>query len=359
MTHSLAPIESQALAVWREPTEAIAEAKKAADALIQVINSKPKALIFNDEQYIEIDDWQLVGSFYGCTADIEWTRPIEIVAADHTSMIRGWEARAIMRDRTGRILTHAEAMCLDDEDKWKARPKYEWQYVCKDGSRSTDDPGRDQIIWEPTGEQHPDGRPKSRPQKERNLVGTTAVPSFQLRSMAQTRAIAKAHSNIFRWVVTLAGYKATPAEEMDGMIEYVDNQTHSKDTERSLQQHPEPVDGDWTTDIPAEVPEKPATVAQETRSPVPATSAPSRPVAVPAPGTTIVAEVGKPVTGKSASGQWTYWPIRFADGRRASTFSETTMQQAQDAMITSRPVVAVIVPGKKPNTFNLEKLEVR
>lgn len=37
---------------------------------------------------------------------------------------------------------------------------------------------------------------------------------FQLRSMAQTRACAKALRNVLAWVVMLAGYKTTPAEEM-------------------------------------------------------------------------------------------------------------------------------------------------
>ena len=37
--------------------------------------------------------------------------------------------------------------------------------------------------------------------------------------MAQTRACAKALSNLFKWVVVLAGYKPTPAEEMTGTVE--------------------------------------------------------------------------------------------------------------------------------------------
>src|SRR5262249_27437128 len=41
-------------------------------------------------------------------------------------------------------------------------------------------------------------------------------PLFQLRSMAQTRACAKAMRNVLAWVVVLAGYAPTPAEEMTG-----------------------------------------------------------------------------------------------------------------------------------------------
>ena len=39
-------------------------------------------------------------------------------------------------------------------------------------------------------------------------------PWFQLASMAQTRAGAKALRNVLAWVVVLAGYRPTPAEEL-------------------------------------------------------------------------------------------------------------------------------------------------
>jgi hypothetical protein len=42
-------------------------------------------------------------------------------------------------------------------------------------------------------------------------------PLYQLRSMAQTRAQAKALRGVLAWVAVLAGYNPTPAEEMDGV----------------------------------------------------------------------------------------------------------------------------------------------
>jgi hypothetical protein len=39
-------------------------------------------------------------------------------------------------------------------------------------------------------------------------------PYFQQLSMAQTRALSKAFRNVLSWIVVLAGYNATPAEEM-------------------------------------------------------------------------------------------------------------------------------------------------
>jgi len=38
---------------------------------------------------------------------------------------------------------------------------------------------------------------------------------YAIASMAQTRAIGKAYRNILSWIVKMAGYEATPAEEID------------------------------------------------------------------------------------------------------------------------------------------------
>lgn len=43
-------------------------------------------------------------------------------------------------------------------------------------------------------------------------------PNFARRSMAQTRAAAKAHRLAFSWVMGLAGYASTPAEEMEAAV---------------------------------------------------------------------------------------------------------------------------------------------
>lgn len=44
-------------------------------------------------------------------------------------------------------------------------------------------------------------------------------PRYARRSMAITRATGKAYRLGFSWIMTLAGYEPTPAEEMDGIIE--------------------------------------------------------------------------------------------------------------------------------------------
>lgn len=192
--------------VKRKPKEVLAEAADVSKALTKWMKEKRKPVVFNGEQYPEFEDWQLCGQFYGITAKTIWTRPVEF------GDVMGFEARAVAIDRNGNELSAAEAMCLNDEEKWSKRTKYEWQYVTKDGGHSSEDPGYDQIVWEP----NPMKPGKKRPKKEKVKIGEEAVPLFQLKSMAQTRAGAKALRNILSWVFVLAGFEPRIAEEFTG-----------------------------------------------------------------------------------------------------------------------------------------------
>lgn len=171
---SVIPYEATDLRIAREPEAILAEAKKAAAALMQVVELKKNPVIFNKEQYIEFEDWQTVAKFYGITARVTNTTFVDYGG------VHGFEAGADAIGPDGRVLSHAESLCLNDEDNWSTRAKYE--YV--NGSRKK--------------------------------VGDAPVPLFQLKSMAQTRACAKVLRNILAWVVVLAGYKPSVAEEMTG-----------------------------------------------------------------------------------------------------------------------------------------------
>jgi hypothetical protein len=159
---SIVPVpEIQNHAIAREPQEVLDEAMKAAKLLKSVIDQKARPVRFNNETYLEFEDWQTVGRFYGATAR---------VIANSTQYVQygevvGFQASAeVIDQRTGNVLSVAEAMCLSDEPNWSKKPL------------------------------------------------------FQIRSMAQTRACAKAFRNVFSWVVVLAGYRPTPAEEMEGVF---------------------------------------------------------------------------------------------------------------------------------------------
>lgn len=149
--------------VTRDPEKELAFGQKCATALMGVINKKPKKVIINGEQYLEFEDWQTIARFFNLTVGTDWTKRLE----------NGYEARAVVYDQNGTVIGSAESSCLRDEPKWNTR-------------------------------------------KTKN--GDELVPEFQLRSMAQTRACAKALRNCLAWVAVLAGYKPTPAEEMDGVI---------------------------------------------------------------------------------------------------------------------------------------------
>lgn len=146
--------QNQDVQIYRDPTAVLADAKKAATALAQVVAGKKKPVIMNGEQYLEFEDWQTVGRFYGVTAKVVSTEFMDL------SGVQGFQAKAVAIRADGMEVSAAESMCLNDEPNWKSKPL------------------------------------------------------FQLRSMAQTRACAKALRNVLAWVVVLAGYKPTPAEEM-------------------------------------------------------------------------------------------------------------------------------------------------
>jgi len=178
MATELAEIGSiQSLAVsLRNPTEILVEAQERAAALQDVVKRTGSSQRIGDKDHLKIEAWITIGQFYGCTARCRAAEPVEIEG------ITGFKAHAeVVHDRTGQVITEADAYCMRDEDRWNTRSVYEWQ-----GGQKT-------------------------------KVGDERVPMFQLASMAQTRAMAKALAAKFRWVVVLAGYSPTPAEEMTGI----------------------------------------------------------------------------------------------------------------------------------------------
>lgn len=201
---------SDALTLTRDPSDMLAEATKAAKALMAVMASKPDKVMMNGQQYIENEDWQTIGHFYGATAQIESDHFVEF------GDVKGWEATAILVSRDGRTLGRATAMCLNDEEKWSSRAKYEWHYVMKNGAILNEEAarkaGNSAMVWEDSG------GGKSRPKKQKVEVGITSVPMFQLRSMAQTRASSKVHRTVLAFVPVLAGFSPTPAEELPDAV---------------------------------------------------------------------------------------------------------------------------------------------
>lgn len=177
------------------PEIVLKNAARAAASLASVISGKKKPVIFRGEQYLEFEDWQTVGQFYGYAVKTRDAILVEIGG------VKGAKAQAdLIHLKTGEIVGGAEAYCMRDEENWNTRPKFEWQ-----------------------------GQGDNRKQVK---VGDEPVPWFQLASMAQTRAGAKALRNRLAWVVVLAGYRPTPAEEITGAENGISQTPEAREQEK-------------------------------------------------------------------------------------------------------------------------------
>jgi hypothetical protein len=133
-----------------EPDEIIARATHTAGALAEVIQQQKLFIKISGRDHVRVEGWTLLGTLLGVFPYTVWTRPIE----------DGWEARCEARTLNGQTVGAAEAECLKSESNWRTRDDY------------------------------------------------------AIRSMAQTRATSKALRQPLGFVMALAGFDPTPAEEM-------------------------------------------------------------------------------------------------------------------------------------------------
>lgn len=146
----LEPVTHGNLFRTEDPVEIIRRASETADALAAVLRDRKLTTNIGGKDHVRVEGWTLLGTMLGVFPVVEWTRAVD----------DGWEARVEARTLAGQVVGAAEAECLRTERLWKGRDDY------------------------------------------------------ALRSMAQTRAVSKALRGPLGFVVTLAGYEATPAEEM-------------------------------------------------------------------------------------------------------------------------------------------------
>jgi hypothetical protein len=128
----------------------VAHAQEIASVLADVIDKQQLYSLIRDKKYVKVEGWQMLGSLLGVFPVTEWTRKTE----------DGWEARVVAKTLMGAEVGAAEALCSRQERRWATADEY------------------------------------------------------AIRSMAQTRAVSKALRMPLGFVMTLAGYEATPEEEI-------------------------------------------------------------------------------------------------------------------------------------------------
>lgn len=172
-TAAIAPREgpgaSAALFGTTDPVEVLQAARRAAEALVDVLEDRKLYKEIRNKKHVFIEGWLMLAGMLQISTPNVWVRPIE-----EGGKRIGWEARYEARAANGRILSSAEGECRRTEERWEDRDEH------------------------------------------------------ALRSMAQTRAQSKALASALRWVVELGGFAGTPAEEMSddsggGKSPYVDN----------------------------------------------------------------------------------------------------------------------------------------
>jgi len=135
-----------------DPVEVVERATRVADSLKDVIKQRELYTMIQGKPHVRVEGWQLVGAMLGVTA----------VCVETVEVEGGWKATVEARTADGRVIGSASALCTKNEKRgpWK----------------SADDYAR--------------------------------------LSMAQTRATSKALKGPLGFVISLAGYQTTPAEEM-------------------------------------------------------------------------------------------------------------------------------------------------
>lgn len=135
-----------------EPDAQIEYASKIATSLTKVIEKQQLYSVISGRKYVKVEGWELLGTFLGIL-------PRERQITEHAD--GSFEASFdLIRQSDGTVVGGASAICGMDEKRWGSADRY------------------------------------------------------ARRSMAATRAVGKAYRTSFSWIISLAGYAPTPAEEM-------------------------------------------------------------------------------------------------------------------------------------------------
>lgn len=154
--------EPVAVVLWgtNEPAAMVARMSLVASTLAEAIRARGLSVRIGPKEYVRVEGWALCGAILGIfpkTTALEEMR-------DEDGLF-GFRATVELTTRDGGVIGGAMALCTRYETAWADRD------------------------------------------------------ANQIASMAQTRGIAKSYRGSLGFVMEMAGYAATPAEEMDGVID--------------------------------------------------------------------------------------------------------------------------------------------
>lgn len=137
----------------QSPLGIITKATAIADALAPLIEKKKLYKVIGSKKHVYVEGWNTMLAMLGVFPSVEYSRKIGEAPTSY-------ESRVVLKHVSGVVVGAGEALCTSDESNWNAKDE------------------------------------------------------FQLKSMSQTRATGKAARLSFSWIMGLAGYEATPAEEV-------------------------------------------------------------------------------------------------------------------------------------------------
>ena len=158
------------------PAQIIERAKEVAEVLMDIIEKKKAYVLIGRKKYVKCEGWTAMAGMLKTIPFPEYSRRFE------RNGIIGYEARVLLR-REGQDIGAGEAECSKAEKNWKDKE------------------------------------------------------DFQLRSMALTRATGKACRLAFSWIMVLAGYESTPAEEMNAEAEEMKERAEAPKSKESATSH--------------------------------------------------------------------------------------------------------------------------
>jgi hypothetical protein len=158
------------------PAALVSGAAELASQLAIVINRQNLATVIKGKRFVNVEGWTTLATMLGVTAREVCTVELEGVYVATVELVRMSDGACISR-------ASAECGSSDELDKY-GKP-----------------------IW-------------------------STRPRYARRSMAQTRATGKACRLAFSWIMSLAGYEVTPAEEMTPIIEAEQVQERPAPTQR-------------------------------------------------------------------------------------------------------------------------------